>query len=255
VVRALEALGQSVVRTYFLPRSNGRIPPQPFARAGARSASGRANRHLAAAWVVQAAHGAHQCHVLGVIHRDIKPENIFITRENLVKLIDLGIARMQGDLTTIQDGAQVLAPVGTPPSMSPEQARGELVTPRSDVYALAITFYEAVTGEHPFLTGGQAYLAEALLAAVLLDELAGVGAEGDELALDPRPPRQAPPRQAPPRQAPPRTGTTCTASTATRTPSARRARPAGRAVKGRSGEAGVAVLLPARAIVPVYPVP
>src|SRR5580704_1452322 len=112
---------------------------------------------LAAAWLVQAAHGAHQCHVLGVIHRDIKPENVFITRTSVVKLIDLGIAKMWGDLSTLQDGADAPAPTGTAPYMSPEQARGELVTPASDVYALGMTFYEALTGEHPFLTGGQVY--------------------------------------------------------------------------------------------------
>ena len=95
---------------------------------------------LAAAWMVQAAHGAHQCHAWGVIHRDIKPENIFVTRANVVKLIDLGIAKMYGDLNTIQDGGDAPVPAGTAPYMSPEQARGELVTATSDVYALAMTF-------------------------------------------------------------------------------------------------------------------
>jgi serine/threonine-protein kinase len=111
---------------------------------------------LAAAWIVQAAYGAHQCHAFGVIHRDIKPENAFITIQNIVKLIDLGIAKIYGDLNTIQDGRGA-PPIGTAPYMSPEQARGEYVTPASDVYALAITFWEMVVGEHPFLMGGAAY--------------------------------------------------------------------------------------------------
>jgi len=112
---------------------------------------------LAGAWLVQAAYGAHQCHAFGVIHRDIKPENIYITRQNIVKLIDLGIAKMYGDLTTIQATGDAPAPVGTAPYMSPEQARGQPVTPGSDVYALAITFWEAVVGEHPFLGDGAIY--------------------------------------------------------------------------------------------------
>jgi serine/threonine-protein kinase len=112
---------------------------------------------LAGAWLVQAAYGAHQCHAFGVIHRDIKPENLFITRLNVVKLIDLGIAKMYGDLTTMQANGDAPAPVGTAPYMSPEQARGEAVTPASDVYALAMTFWEAVVGEHPFLGAGVVY--------------------------------------------------------------------------------------------------
>jgi serine/threonine-protein kinase len=111
---------------------------------------------LAAVWAVQASHGVHQCHVFGVIHRDVKPENVFITREGKAKVIDLGIAKMYGDLDTIQTGEKK-APVGTAPYMSPEQAKGQDVTTASDVYALALVFWEMVVGSHPFLGGGQVY--------------------------------------------------------------------------------------------------
>jgi serine/threonine protein kinase len=111
---------------------------------------------LATAWVVQLAYGVHQCHLLGVIHRDVKPENALLTRDNVIKLLDLGLAKMYGDLTTIQSG-QIAAPIGTAPYMSPEQAQGQPVTAASDVYALAVVFWELLIGVHPFLLNGAEY--------------------------------------------------------------------------------------------------
>jgi serine/threonine-protein kinase len=101
--------------------------------------------------------GLQRAHELGILHRDIKPENIYLERrhdggEN-VKLLDFGLAQLLGDkrLTT---AGQVF---GTPEYLSPEQAMGTEVTPRADLYALGVVFYEMLTGRLPF-TGSTARL-------------------------------------------------------------------------------------------------
>ncbi len=91
-----------------------------------------------------------RAHDLGVVHRDIKPENIYMIeragRKNFVKLLDFGLARLAQDARLAAPGAVF----GTPEYMSPEQARGEVATAQSDLYALGVVFYEAVTGQLPF---------------------------------------------------------------------------------------------------------
>lgn len=85
-------------------------------------------------------------HDAGVVHRDLKPENIFVG-EQAVTVLDWGIARLMSAEQTIAVG-QI---VGTPQYLSPEQARGEDVSPASDVYALGVVAYELFAGEVPFL--------------------------------------------------------------------------------------------------------
>jgi serine/threonine-protein kinase len=91
-----------------------------------------------------------RAHDLGVVHRDIKPENIYLIeragRKDFVKLLDFGLARLAQDARLAAPGAVF----GTPEYMSPEQARGELATAESDLYAVGVVFYEAVTGQLPF---------------------------------------------------------------------------------------------------------
>ncbi len=83
----------------------------------------------------------------GLVHRDIKPENVILTEQNVAKLCDLGLARPEGiDDSLTESGATH----GTPFYMSPEQACGESLDVRSDIYALGVTLYEMVTGERPF---------------------------------------------------------------------------------------------------------
>jgi serine/threonine-protein kinase len=114
--------------------------------------------NLVYAWLSQAAYGAHQCHLFGIIHRDIKPENIMLTPPDTAKLLDLGLALVTvAGMGTLDQGVEG-APKGTAPYMSPEQARGDnLLTPASDVYALLMVGYEMLMGEHPFLRGGMTY--------------------------------------------------------------------------------------------------
>ncbi len=87
-------------------------------------------------------------HAQGVIHRDIKPGNIMINQRGEVKVTDFGIARM---VSTAETVAQTAAVLGTASYLSPEQAQGQPVDGRSDLYSLGCVLYEMVTGRPPFL--------------------------------------------------------------------------------------------------------
>ncbi|HEY5843596.1 MAG TPA: Stk1 family PASTA domain-containing Ser/Thr kinase [Mycobacterium sp.] len=87
-------------------------------------------------------------HNHGIIHRDVKPANIMISKNNAVKVMDFGIARALADSHSV---TQTAAVIGTAQYLSPEQARGEPVDARSDVYSLGCVLYEILTGEPPFL--------------------------------------------------------------------------------------------------------
>jgi len=87
-------------------------------------------------------------HDSGVVHRDIKPSNIMLTRSGQVKVLDFGIARAVTDAFT--DLTQTTAILGTAAYFSPEQARGESVDARTDIYAIGVVFFEMLTGTPPF---------------------------------------------------------------------------------------------------------
>jgi eukaryotic-like serine/threonine-protein kinase len=87
-------------------------------------------------------------HARGVIHRDIKPGNIMLNPRGEVKVTDFGIARVTATADTIEQTAAIL---GTASYLSPEQAQGQPVDGRSDIYSLGCVLYEMVTGRPPFL--------------------------------------------------------------------------------------------------------
>jgi serine/threonine-protein kinase len=88
-------------------------------------------------------------HQHGIIHRDVKPANIMISKAGAVKVMDFGIARAIAD--SGNSVTQTAAVIGTAQYLSPEQARGEQVDARSDVYSLGCVLYEILTGEPPFV--------------------------------------------------------------------------------------------------------
>lgn len=88
-------------------------------------------------------------HRAGVVHRDIKPSNVMITTADEVKVTDFGIARAISD--TASTIAQTTAILGTASYFSPEQARGETVDGRSDLYSAGVVLYEMLTGRVPFI--------------------------------------------------------------------------------------------------------
>ena len=94
-------------------------------------------------------------HEKGVIHRDIKPSNVMLTPDGRVKVMDFGVARQAKDAMAKLSMTNTV--VGTPPYMAPEQEQGT-VRRESDVYALAVCFYEMLTGNLPFSGGGAAML-------------------------------------------------------------------------------------------------
>jgi Tol biopolymer transport system component len=97
-------------------------------------------------------------HVLGIVHRDLKPANVKLRPDGTVKLLDLGLAKLlssgssEDALPTLADAAVTRdgAVLGTPSYMSPEQARGQAVDRRADVWAFGCVLYEMLTGRRPF---------------------------------------------------------------------------------------------------------
>ncbi|WP_312650007.1 Stk1 family PASTA domain-containing Ser/Thr kinase [Proteiniclasticum sp.] len=94
----------------------------------------------------QIARALESAHTNNIIHRDIKPQNIIITKDDLVKVTDFGIAK-HSDSATITNSGKI---IGSAHYFSPEQARGNMTDRRSDIYSLGIVMYEMATGEVPF---------------------------------------------------------------------------------------------------------
>ncbi|NIM28716.1 MAG: protein kinase [Gammaproteobacteria bacterium] len=106
----------------------------------------------------QCAKALDYAHRRGVIHRDIKATNIMLTSDGRVKICDFGIAQY-----SMADETQVMGLLGSPRYMSPEQAREEDVTAKTDIYSLGVVAYEMLTGRAPFAANGLSKLINQIL--------------------------------------------------------------------------------------------
>lgn len=97
-------------------------------------------------YALQIGRGLDHAHQHGVIHRDLKTSNIMLARDGSLKITDFGVAKLRGVTRLTRTGTTV----GTAAYMSPEQARGEEVDQRSDIFSLGIILYELLTGQLPF---------------------------------------------------------------------------------------------------------
>ncbi|MBX2818666.1 MAG: protein kinase, partial [Rhodothermaceae bacterium] len=114
-------------------------------------------------WLEQIAKGLGTAHEEGIIHRDIKPANIMITDKGLIKIMDFGIAKLVEGETEL---TQANSTIGTIAYMSPEQARGEAIDQRTDIWSVGVILYELATGQRPF-TGA---FREAVMYAMIHEE-------------------------------------------------------------------------------------
>ncbi len=120
-------------------------------------------------------------HARGIIHRDLKPGNVMLTDDGRVKVLDFGLARqldVAGAAET-RDATSLGAAVGTLMYMSPEQARGEALDARTDIFSVGVMLYELASGRHPFSGPTAAVIAD----RILNDPAAPLG--GACAALDP----------------------------------------------------------------------
>ncbi len=128
---------------------------------------------MAIDYAQQIGRGLASAHKQGIIHRDVKTANIIITRDNVAKILDFGLAKFAGQTQITQAGTTL----GTVDFMSPEQAKGEIVDHRSDIWALGIILYNMLAGMTPF----RRELMQAVIFAVINDEPVALSEYRDDI--------------------------------------------------------------------------
>jgi serine/threonine protein kinase len=108
------------------------------------------------------------CHAKGIIHRDIKPANIFLTNTGQVKILDFGVAKLAPGIRAgdadLEDPLTMAGDIfGTAVYMSPEQARGEELDARTDLFSLGVVLYQMATGQRPFIGSNAVTTLEAVM--------------------------------------------------------------------------------------------
>ena len=109
-------------------------------------------------FATQVGRGLGEAHAASIVHRDIKPANLLITEGGVVKILDFGLAKLLGTADVTQTGMAL----GTVAYMSPEQAKGEAVDHRTDIWSLGVVLYELLTAQPPFQGENILALAEAI---------------------------------------------------------------------------------------------
>jgi serine/threonine protein kinase len=125
---------------------------------------------------VQIAEGLQAAHEKGIVHRDIKSSNIMVTEGGQVKIMDFGLAKVRGGTQVTRAGSTL----GTAAYMSPEQARGEEVDFRSDIWSFGVVLYEMLTGRLPF--GGE--YEQAVIYSILNEEPQAVVEIRDDIPVE-----------------------------------------------------------------------
>jgi serine/threonine protein kinase len=126
---------------------------------------------VAVKYAIQIADALASAHTAGILHRDLKPSNVMVTEHSRVKILDFGLAKLIERAESAPDDATFSTPaltaegtvLGTAPYMSPEQAQGQKLDARSDIFSFGSLLYEMLTGAQPFAGDSHLSIATKLL--------------------------------------------------------------------------------------------